>query len=136
MIDPKGFFQGMWSQRPVVRVWIVVLTLVHGLGPLLFLGRTGAKAMLAGFLAGVVVMMLMHVRQGFTRVLGLAHLTWVPALWIISHEISAFTYGLYPKWGMVAMWTGGITLLLDGRDLWLWLRGDREPTAHIDGSRL
>lgn len=134
MIDPVGFFKGLWAQRTVVRLWMGVLLVVHGLGPLAFLGRQGGKAMLAGFVAGVLVMMLLHARSGFTRLLGLAHVAWVPALWIISREVQAFPYGAFFLWGNIALWTGGITLLLDGRDLLLYLRGDREPVRSADDS--
>jgi len=134
MIDPMRFLRGLWGQRPMVRAWVGVLILVHGVGPLAFLGRTGGKAMLAGFAASSLIMMFLHARLGFTRVLGLAHVAWVPALWVINQEIQAFSYGAFPIWGRIALVTGGATLLLDGRDLWLWLRGDRRPTTSAEDS--
>ncbi len=128
-MDPIGFLRGLWGQPPWVRVWVGWLVLVHGVMPLAFLGRTGGKLMLGGFVVGVVLMALLHARFGFTRILGLAHLAWIPGLVVIARDVWAFPYGGFAWWAGLALPTGALCLGIDTVDVVRWVRGDRAPTT-------
>lgn len=72
------FTMGVLRSRPHVLVWLLLLMLANGIAPLLFLARLEAQVVLATFLLSVVLMTWLTARYGFTRILGLGHVLWVP----------------------------------------------------------
>ncbi len=63
------------------RLWMMLLMTANVVVPLFFLGRLEAQVVLAATLSSLVLFTLLTARGGFTRLLGLGHLPWVPFIW-------------------------------------------------------
>lgn len=117
-----------------ILLWGGVLTAVHGIAPLFFLDRPTARLMLGGFVVAVLVMSAMHLRSGITRLMGLAHLAWLPGMAAIVTELArGSAHGAYRSWLGLAALVGTICLAIDTSDVVRYLRGDRAAFAPPPG---
>ena len=75
-------------------------------------------------------MMFLFSRYGFVRLLGLGHIFWIPlVIWLGARipELNLSTpFGIWLVGVLVA---NIISLVIDIRDVGLYLRGDREPMS-------
>ena len=120
------FMKGALRLKLWIQLWLVVLVLMNLIGPLLFLAQFEAQVVLVIFLISATLMMLLTGWVGFTRLLGLGHILWLPLLlflWARLDQISAGDpYGLWLRSLMVI---NGIALLFDITDVIHYLTGDR-----------
>ncbi|NCO57860.1 MAG: hypothetical protein COW73_01285 [Nitrospirae bacterium CG18_big_fil_WC_8_21_14_2_50_70_55] len=123
---------GMWRLPLVVRIWLAGLMAVNMAAPLLFLDHAEAKVVLATACCNVVVMAVLTAKAGFTRILGLGHLLWIPLLgygWL--------RLGYHPALDPVALWLrlllvlNTISLGFDAIDVLRYLRGDRAEIVAV-----
>jgi hypothetical protein len=85
-------------------------------------------------MAGGMTMMLLTARFGFTRILGLGHIFWIPlVIWLISR------LSLHPPDNTLGWWIramivlNSLSLLIDITDVMRYLAGDRkEIVAGLD----
>ena len=78
----SGMLDMMKRSMPV-RLWLLLLITANMVIPLFFLGRLEAQVVLATFLASIVLMTTLTSISGFTRLLGLGHVFWIPLLWFL-----------------------------------------------------
>ncbi len=72
--------------RPSVKVWLGVLMLFNLVIPLCLLQHKVAIAVLIALALNMVVMMALTARCGFSRILGLGHVFWIPlSIYLIFH---------------------------------------------------
>ncbi len=119
----KGLLRTSWP----VKVWLLLLVAANGVAPLFFLGRVEAQAVFAAMLIGATLMSFLTARFGFTRILGLGHILWIPLLgWL------AFRLGQIPADDAFGMWIRGVmlvnavSLVIDGVDVFRYATGDRK----------
>lgn len=118
---------GLWRLPSVVKLWLMVLVTVNMVLPLLFWPRIEAKVVLATFMASFMLMMVLTGWRGFTRLLGMGHVLWVPLLAYLSTRV-----GLHPLDEPYGLWLGsvlalnGISLVFDFIDVARYARGERE----------
>ena len=86
--DMKQFNAGVRSLHPLWQLWVVGLLMVNGVAPMFFIGELAAVVTLAGMVSGGLLGLILVRLHGFTKLLGLMHLPWVPML--------AAQVGLYP----------------------------------------
>ena len=113
--------------RPVPRLWSVWLVGVNGAG-LLFYQHLEAQVALAVVAVAVIAQALIYQRQRFTRILGIAHVMWVPMFaWMATRlpEIAA-TPGL-ANWLVLLAATNGICMVIDTIDAVRYVKGERAP---------
>jgi len=120
------FADGFLRTRPVVRAWLVVLTVVLFIVPIFFLPIQAARMMILGQALHMFVVVIYSYR-GFSRLLGLSHLlAWTPALaymgWTLYQGEPA---GVFAMWLWTAVGVGGVCLFLDVVDLMRYALGDR-----------
>ena len=70
----KGVLRMSWP----VKIWLLVLVVANAVVPLFFLQRVEAQAVFAAMMIGGTLMSLLTAHFGFTRILGLGHILWVP----------------------------------------------------------
>ena len=98
----KGVLRMSWP----VKLWILVLVAANGVAPLFFLQHAEAKLVLGAMLVGAMLMSLLTARFGFTRIVGLGHILWIPLLgWL------AFRLGQIPADDVFGMWIRGVMVL-------------------------
>ncbi len=119
----KGVLRMSWP----VKVWLLLLVAANAVAPLLFLQRVEAQAVLAAMMIGAMLMSLLTARFGFSRILGLGHILWIPLVgWL------AFRLGQIPADDAFGMWIRGVMLLntvslvIDTADVVRFVTGDRK----------
>jgi len=122
----RTFLTGMWRLPVAVRIWLGWLMAVNMIAPLCLLGEVEAQVVLATFFASFSVMLVLTAHAGFTRILGLGHVLWVPLLvflWSrLVHHPATDTVGL---WLRVVVASDTVSLALNAIDVLRFLRGDR-----------
>ncbi|MCH7685213.1 MAG: hypothetical protein IH899_00780 [Planctomycetes bacterium] len=119
----KGVLRMSWP----VKIWLLLLVAANAVVPLFFLERVEAQAVFAAMMIGATLMSLLTARFGFTRILGLGHILWIPLVgWL------AFRLGQIPADDAFGMWIRGVILLntvslvIDGVDVFRYAAGDRQ----------
>ncbi len=126
----KRFNQGLLAMPRHLRAWVLLLIGVNLVTPLFFLGHVEAQVVFAAGMVGMVLMTALTGRFGFSRIIGLGHIAWVPLLgflWIRLPDVPATdTFGL---WLRAVIAIDAISLVFDGLDVARFLRGDRAETV-------
>ena len=119
----KGVLRMSWP----VKIWLLLLVAANAVAPLFFLQRIEAQAVLAAMVIGATLMSLLTARFGFTRILGLGHILWIPLLgWL------AFRLGQIPADDAFGMWIRAVMLLntvslvIDTADVVRFAAGDQQ----------
>ena len=114
----KGFIAGCRSLHIGWQVWLMVLGGVNMVAPLFFMGRVEAQVTLAVFAGSFMLGLFLVKLQGFTRLLGLMHVLWIPlVIYLIGRT------PLYPATEWFGLWLhsvvllNGISLLIDAVDV-------------------
>ena len=112
------------------QLWLVLLVTANGVSPLFFLQHVEAQAVLVGFLVSMTLMTLLTARFGFTRIVGLGHIVWVPLLAFLLTR-----FGDIPASAALGIWLrtlfvlNGISLVLDAADAIRYIAGERQETV-------
>ena len=120
------FNLGMLRMRAGVKVWLLGLIAANMVVPMFFISTREAQVVILTMLASVMLMTALTAQGGFTRLLGLGHILWIPLLvylWrgLQGHPLDT-SMGL---WLRVLMVLNTISLGIDTVDVVRYLRGDR-----------
>ena len=78
--------------------------------------------------AAVATQVLVYQRIGFTRILGTAHLLWLPMFaWMATRLDAIAADPALAKWLTVLLATNAVSLIVDATDAVRFLRGERAP---------
>ncbi len=122
--------RGMLKMPLHWQLWMMLLVAGNAVAPLFFLQHLEARVVLVMFLANMALMTFLTARFGFTRILGLAHIVWVPMLAFLFTRL-----GDIPASDAVGIWVralfvlDGISLVIDTADAIRFISGDREETV-------
>ena len=98
--------------------------------PIIFLDRLEARVALGAILVSVILMTLLTARFGFTRILGLGHILWVPMLIFLFARLGDIPASdAYGVWIRVLMVLNTASLVIDAVDFGRFIAGDREETV-------
>jgi hypothetical protein len=118
--------------RLLPRIWCVWLVGVN-LGCLFFLTQVEGQVVLGVTLAAVVMQSLIYGRLGFTRVLGVTHVLWVPMFAWMAFRLDAIAaYPALSTWLVVLLATNAVSLVIDSLDVFRFVNGARSPHYHWD----
>lgn len=110
------------------QIWVMGLILLNMLVPLVFYNRMEAQWVFAAFMAGGMTGLILVKRQGFTRLLGLMHIFWIPLLiWLAMRLGQIPSDTLFGMWLRVLIAINGISVIIDTIDVVRYLRGERQP---------
>lgn len=113
--------------RPIPRVWAVWLVGVN-LGCLYFIQHVEAQVVLATTLVAVILQALIHERIGFVRLLGVAHVLWVPMFaWMATRTTEIAQHSDLSAWLMILLATNVVSAIVDAVDVTRFVRGERAP---------
>ncbi len=126
----KRFNQGLLALPLHLRAWVLLLISVNVVTPFFFLEHVEAQAVLAAGALGMVLMTALSARFGFSRIIGVGHIAWVPLLgflWTQLPEIPATdTFGI---WLRAVIVFDATSLVFDAVDAVRFARGDRAETV-------
>ncbi len=123
------FVRGMLRSRPHVLAWLMLLMLANGIAPLVFLARLEAQVVLATFLLSIGLMTWLTARYGFSRILGLGHVLWVPMVIFLLVRANALEMDAYGIWVGTVVVLNVISLMIDVRDVMQYIRGDKDEVV-------
>ena len=124
------FNKGMLGMDLPVRLWLVALIFVNMAAPLFFLGHLEAQLVLAAFMAGGMLMTILTGWSGFTRLLGLGHIFWIPMLyffWFRLDQIPSDDW--FGMWFRALMALNVLSLVFDAIEVVRYIAGDREEVV-------
>ena len=109
------------------RIWAILLVAVNAVA-LLFLHTIYGKVALVAICAALGVMVVIHAKLGFVRLLGIGHIFWVPMLiWFAMNLPDKTSDSALYYWVIVLMVMNTISLVIDTIDVVRYLRGERQP---------
>ncbi len=120
------FNKGLMNQSLPVKLWVGLMVIFNMIIPLFFLNRLEAQVVLAAIMASMVLMTLITATTGFSRLLGLGHIFWVPLLYFLGTNL-----GQIPSDDWFGVWVRSLivinaaSLMLDGADVFRYLAGER-----------
>lgn len=113
--------------RPLPRLWCVWLVAVNA-ACLLYINHIEAQVVLAVTCIAVVIQALIYDKLGFTRILGVVHLIWIPMFaWMATRLEFILTDSGLTTWLVVLLATNVISLIVDLADVTRFIRGERAP---------
>ncbi len=121
------FNKGMLNMSTPVRGWLLALVTVNLVVPLFFLERLEARVAVGTLLASMMLMTGLTSFAGFTRILGLGHILWVPMLaWLWTRLDESPADNIFGVWVRALIVLNTISLVIDGVDVGRYVAGDRD----------
>lgn len=113
------------------RIWFWVLILVNFVSPLFFLQHTAAWLVLISYVIAGGVIVVLHRKLGWVRLLGTGHFLWVFLLpYLILQLATTSPTGIYAVWLLTVIAVDLVALGIDIVDVTRYSRGEREPIVH------
>ena len=127
------FNKGLMNSSLPVKLWVGLLVIFNMVIPLFFLERLEAQVVLAAIMASMLLMTLITSTTGFTRLLGLGHIFWIPLLFFLGTHLDQIPpddgFGV---WVRALMVINAASLILDGVGVVRYWMGERTPIITID----
>ncbi len=126
------FNKGMMRMPFHWQLWIMLLVTFNLLIPLFFLDRLEAQVVIGAIVASMILMTVLTAISGFTRLLGLGHIFWVPLLyflWMRLEQNPADDF--FGIWMRGLMLLNAVSLIIDTVDVGRYLAGDRKETVEV-----
>ncbi len=124
------FNKGMMKMPFHWQLWLVLLLTVNLIVPLFYIDRVEAQVVLAVLVASFVLSTILTARVGFTRLLGLGHILWVPLLWFLwTHLDQNPPDDFFGIWIRTLMTLNAMSLVIDAVDVIRYIAGDRAETV-------
>lgn len=124
------FNKGVMRMPVHWQLWQVLLLVANLIVPVLFFDRLESQMVLAAIVVAAGLMTLLTALTGFTRLLGLGHIPWVPLvyfLWTRLDQIPADD--LFGLWLRILMILNCLSLAIDTVDTIRYVAGEREETV-------
>ena len=111
------------------RLWLMLLVFGNMVLPLFYLGRVEARVVLVVMLLGMTLMTILTALTGFSRLLGLGHILWIPLIYFLWTRLDGLPADdLYGLWIRALMAINTVSLIIDGVDVTRYIAGDRGET--------
>ena len=124
------FNKGMMKMPIHWRLWLALLVIVNFVIPLFFLNRLEAQVVAGTLIASVILMTGLTALSGFTRLLGLGHILWIPLLYFLWMRLEQNPVDdLFGLWLRVLMILNAASLIIDVIDVGRYIAGDRSETV-------
>ncbi len=126
------FNKGLMRMPAGWQLWLGFLVTTNLLVPLVFINRLEAQITIAALFASMMLMTLITGLTGFTRLLGLGHVFWIPLLYFLWTRLSEIPAAdVFGVWIRVLMTANAISLVIDAMDVFRYLAGDRAETVSV-----
>ena len=124
------FNKGMMRMPFYWQLWLLLLVMANIAIPLFFVGRFEAQMVLGTMVANIILMTLLTVLTGFSRLLGLGHYPWFPLLYFLWTQLDRIPADdFFGIWIRVLMIANALSLVIDTVDAARYVAGEREETV-------
>ncbi len=124
------FNKGIMSMPMYWQLWLMLLVTFNLNIPLFFLNRLETQVVVGALVASMILMTVLTAISGFTRLLGLGHIFWIPLLyflWMRLEQNPADDF--FGLWLRVLMIINAASLIIDVIDVGRYIAGDRSDTV-------
>lgn len=126
------FNRGMMMMPVHWQLWLALLVTFNLVLPLIFLSHLEAQVVVATLMASMILMTGLTALSGFTRLLGLGHILWVPLLYFLWMRLEQNpAEDFFGLWIRVLMIVNATSLLIDTIDVGRYIAGDRSETVIV-----
>lgn len=126
------FNRGMMMMPVHWQLWLALLVTFNLVLPLIFLSHLEAQVVVATLMASMILMTGLTALSGFTRLLGLGHILWVPLLYFLWMRLEQNpAEDFFGVWLRVLMIVNATSLLIDTIDVGRYIAGDRSETVIV-----
>ncbi len=133
MNDFIRFNRGVLRLPIYVRLWLLLLVSANFIVPIIYFQQSEARIILITFFASFLLMVLITGTSGFTRLVGLGHIFWVPlVLFLVSRLDSIPATDAYGIWIRSVIALNTISLVLDAVDVVRFARGERSEIVSVE----
>ncbi len=110
-----------------LQLWMYWMAFINFASVFFIFTSREARWILAFWFANLFLMELLYGVFGYTRILGVSHIIlWTPLIIYLAGRVRQLDYSkLSSSYVIVLLVTNSISLILDYRDLFLWLGGER-----------
>ncbi len=116
-----------------VQLWMLLLVSANLILPVIYFQRSEARIVLLTFFASIFLMTLITGISGFTRLVGLGHIFWIPlVLFLVSRLNSIPATDAYGIWIRSVIALNTISLVLDAIDAVRFARGERSEIVSVE----
>ena len=120
------FPNGVLKLPLAVQIWLGVLVIANAVVPMFFIGHREAQVVLGVFMVSAASMMILAHVLGFTRLLGLGHVLWIPLLLYLWSRMGGHpAVEPYGAWMRIVMLLNAASLVIDAWDVVRYARGER-----------
>ena len=127
------FNRGLFRLPVGVRLWMLLLVSANLILPVIYFQQSEARIVLLTFFAGILAMVVITGTNGFTRLVGLGHIFWVPlVLFLVSRLGSIPATDAYGIWIRSVIALNTISLVLDAIDVVRFARGERSEIVSVE----
>ena len=121
------FNKGMLKMRLHWQLWVMLLVAANMIAPIVFLDHLESQVVLATFVASMLLMTFLTSRFGFTRIVGLGHVLWIPMLGFLFTRLGSIPTSDAFGVSIQALFVlNGISLLIDAVDVTRYVAGERQ----------
>ena len=122
------FMRTMFANGIGLAVWISLLLVTNMLVPLVVITTAEGQLVLVSALAGAATQLLIFRVKGFVRLLGVGHVYWLPLLpWLAIRLEGSSGWEMFSLWILSVIVLNGVSLVIDVRDVWRYVAGERTP---------
>ena len=126
------FNRGMLKMPIHWQIWLMLLITANVFAPLFFLHQVEAQVVLVTITISMTLMILLTARYGFSRIVGLGHVVWIPLLAFLLARLGDIpATDVFGVWIRALVVLNGISLVIDTVDVVRYAIGDREETVAI-----
>lgn len=126
------FNRGMMMMPVHWQLWLALLVTFNLVLPLIFLSHLEAQVVVATLMASMILMTGLTALSGFTRLLGLGHILWVPLLYFLWMRLEQNpAEDFFGVWLRILMIVNATSLLIDTIDVGRYIAGDRSETVIV-----
>ena len=124
------FHKGVAKMPIHWQVWLMMLLIANLVVPLFFLSHLEGQLVVATLLASLILMTTVTGLSGFTRLLGLGHVLWIPLLYFLWTRLGQIpATDLFGIWIRCVMALNAASLAIDAIDVVRYIAGEREETV-------
>jgi len=124
------FNRGIMQMPVRWRLWLALLITANLIVPVFFIGHLEAQVVIGALLGSMVLMTILTGLTGFTRLLGLGHIFWIPLLYFLWTRLDQIPAdSAFGVWIRVLMTLNAMSLVIDAVDVARYIAGDREETV-------
>ena len=121
------YYRGLAKMPIVWKPWLISLLVVNMVVPWLWMDRIEAQVVFGVALLNYLTFVILTGVGGFSRLLGLGHIYWIPLIWFLCLRLDMFpANSIYGFWIRTVVVLNAGCLLLDAANVIRYFRGDRE----------